>query len=291
MRIVGEIERVSAITQGEFRARFADRDVPVVIAGGVRDWPAVERWNVAYLTGLLGDTLVRHKLSSTHQHPDFHQPTLGAMFARGESRFDELLTAMTTGPRAERSRRIFTGDEQFVLQRRDGTTTLAPELAPLYADVNLPGLFDAERLYTVWAWFSGAGVRTWLHYDNNGCHNLNGQVLGQKSCLLFAPGELARVYPFPLDGPNPAHNCAAVDVDAPALALHPDFARAEAWHAELGPGDLLFIPVWWLHTFSHTGNLNANVNFWWRPEHERDNAVSRWQARVDECLAAKRGTR
>ena len=291
MRILGDVQRVAGITPEEFRARFADRDVPVVIAGGVRDWPAVERWNADYLSELLGTTLVRHKLSSTHQHPDFHQPTLGGMFARGESRFVDLLTAMTTGPRAERSRRIFTGDEQFVLQRRDGVTTLAPELAPLYSDVKLPALFDPERLYTVWAWFSGPGVRTWLHYDNNGCHNLNGQILGQKTCLLFAPEQLTRVYPFPLEGTNPAHNCAAVDVEAPDLAAHPEFAQAEAWRAELGPGDLLFIPVWWLHTFSHTGDLNANVNFWWRSEHERDNAVSRWQTRVDERLAAKRAAR
>jgi len=291
MRILGEIERISDLTVGEFTARFADRDVPVVIAGGVRGWPALERWNAAYLTEILGDTVVRHKQSSTHQHPDFHQPTLGAMFARGESRFADLLTAMTTGPRAERSRRIFTGDEQFVLQRRNGVTTLSPELGPLYADVAPPPLFDPERLYSVWAWFSGPGVRTWLHYDNNACHNLNGQILGKKSCFLFAPSELERLYPFPLDGKNPAHNCCEVDVDAPDLARHPDFADAEAWHAELTAGDLLFIPVWWLHTFSHTGDLNANVNFWWRPERERDCEVSRWQKRIEARFAAKQAAR
>jgi lysine-specific demethylase 8 len=291
MRIVGEIARVSELTAHAFGAHFADRDVPVVITGGARHWPAVERWNAEYLRSLLGETVLRHKQSTTHQHPDFHQPTLAGMFARGESRFADLLNALTTGPRSERSRRIFTGDEQFVLQRRNGTTTLAPELAPLYADVTPPALFDPERLYSVWAWFSGPGVRTWLHYDNNGCHNLNGQILGQKSCLLWAPSELSRVYPFPLEGPNPAHNCAAVDVDAPDLVAHPRFADAEAWHAELRPGDLLFIPAWWLHTFSHTGDLNANVNFWWKPAQERDNEVTRWQKRVDERLAELRSAR
>jgi hypothetical protein len=211
------------------------------------------------------------------------------MFARGQGRFSELLAAMTQGPREERARRIFTGDEQFVLQRRSGITTLAPELAPLYADVVPPVLFDLDRLYTVWAWFSGPGVRTWLHYDNNGCHNLNGQILGKKRCWLFAPRELPRVYPFAVGGQNPAHNCAAVDVDAPDLGLHPRFADAEALQAELVPGDLLFIPAWWLHTFSHTGELNSNVNFWWKPEQERDNEVSRWQRTVEASLTAKPG--
>ncbi|HEV8547916.1 MAG TPA: cupin-like domain-containing protein [Polyangiaceae bacterium] len=279
---MGEIERVRGVGRGEFEARFAARDVPVVIEAGAADWPAVARWNVEYLARLVGDTVVRYKQSSTHQHPDFHQPTLGGMFARGQSRLSELLDFITQGPRDTRSHRIFTGDEQFVLQRRHGVTTLAPELAPLYADVSVPPLFDAERLYTVWAWFSGPGVRTWLHYDNNGCHNLNGQILGEKQCLLFAPSELPRVYPFAPGGGNPAHNCAAVDVEAPDLAAYPRFAEAGAWHAELHPGDLLFIPAWWLHTFSHTGRFNSNVNFWWKPEQERDNEVSRWQKSVEE---------
>jgi lysine-specific demethylase 8 len=291
MRICGEIERVKSLARGEFEARFADADRPVVIEGGVRDWPAVARWNAPYLASLIGDTVVRYKQSSTNQHPDFHQPTLGAMFARGESRFSELLESITTGPRERRSHRIFTGDEQFVLQRRNGVTTLSPELAPVYADVTPPPLFDPERLYSVWAWFSGPGVRTWVHYDNNGCHNLNGQILGKKSCFLFAPSELERLYPFPLEGKNPAHNCGAVDVDAPDLTLHPRYAEAEAWHADLTAGDLLFIPVWWLHTFSHTGELNSNVNFWWRPERERDNEVSRWQRRIDAHFAAKQAAR
>jgi Cupin-like domain len=282
MRILGEIERVRRLERGKFEARFASRDVPVVIEGGAADWPAVTRWSAEYLARLVGDTVVRYKQSSTHQHPDFHQSTLGGMFARGQSRFSELFDFMTSGPRETRSHRIFTGDEQFVLQRRDGVTTLAPELAPLYADVNVPALFDPARLYTVWAWFSGAGVRTWLHYDNNGCHNLNGQILGQKQCWLFAPSELSRVYPFAPGGKNPAHNCAAVDVETPDLAAHPRFAEAGAWHAELRAGDLLFIPAWWLHTFSHTGDFNSNVNFWWKPEQERDCDVSRWQKSVDE---------
>ena len=289
MRILGDIPRVSSLSRSEFEKRFANRDAPVVIEGGVASWPALGRWSVEYLSSLLGDTIVRYKQSSTHQHPDFHQTTLGGMFARGQSRFAELLRAMTTGPREERAHRIFTGDEQFVLQRRNGVTTLAPELAPLYADVTLPNLFDAERLYTVWAWFSGPGVRTWLHYDNNGCHNLNGQILGHKRCLLFAPSELSGLYPFPPGGPNPAHNCAAVDVEAPDLALHPRYAHTQAWSAELGPGDLLFIPAWWLHTFSHTGDMNANVNFWWKPEDARDNDVSRWQERVDSRLTVAPG--
>jgi hypothetical protein len=281
MRVIGEIERVTNLSLAAFEERFERLDRPVVIEGGASTWRATKTWSLESLRQRLGTTRLRYKRSASHQHPDFHQSTLAAMFAREEAPFSEFLDAITTGPREERAHRIFTGDEQFVLERRDGVTRQNPELSALYADVELPTLVPADRLYTVWAWFSGPGARTWLHYDNNACHNLNAQILGKKECWLFSPDELERLYPFPLDGKNPAHNCCAVDVEAPDLALHPAFADAKAEHASLAPGDLLFIPVWWLHTFSHLGDLNANVNFWWRPETIRDNPVSRWQSQVD----------
>jgi hypothetical protein len=287
MRVVREVERRPALTRAEFEASFEEVDRPVVIAGGAAAWRANQTWNEALLRERLGTTVVAFKQSTTHQHPDFHQPTLAGMFARGSAPFGALLDAMLHGPEAERARRIFTGDEEFVLRRRNGVTEENPKLMALYRDVELPPYFAPERLYTVWAWFSGKGPRTWLHYDNNGCHNLNAQILGKKECWLLPPSELAKTYPYPLDGKNPAHNCCAVDVEAPDAALHPLFADAEAEHAELEPGDLLFIPAWWLHTFTHLGSLNANVNFWWKPAQERDNAVSRWQASVDAHALAK----
>jgi hypothetical protein len=278
MRVSGEVERVRELSPEDFAARFERVDRPVVIEGGARSWRATKTWNAESLRARLGTTVIRYKQSTSHQHPNFHETTLAAMFARGEAPFAEFLDSVTSGPPASRAQRVFTGDEQFVLERRDGSTRQNAALAPLYADVELPPFFDAERLYTVWAWFSGQGARTWLHYDNNACHNLNGQILGRKECWLFAPSELERLYPFPPGGKNPAHNCCAVDVEAPDLALHPAFADARAEHALLEAGDLLFIPVWWVHTFSHLGELNANVNFWWKPESNRDNEVSRWQA-------------
>ena len=128
------------------------------------------------------------------------------MFARGRCSFAEFVRRVTSGPEDERARALFTGDEQFVLRRRDAVTTINPVLAPLLRDVEVPQLFPEQQLYSVWSWFSGRGVRTWLHYDNNGCHNLNAQVSGRKHCSLYAPEELPRLHPFVLGASNPAYN-------------------------------------------------------------------------------------
>jgi len=276
MRIVRTADRISA-DPAAF-APFERGDLPVVIEGALAGWPALARWSPAYLSERVGDVRIRYKRSTTGAHPDFHQPTLAAMFATGEATLRELCAAVT----ADRSGgRLFTGDEKFLARRRDGTTAIDPELAPLYADVALPAVVPPDRLYTVWPWLSGAGVRTWLHYDNNGCHNLNAQITGAKDCVLIDPGQLERLAMFPPGAPNPAVNCSAIDVHAPDLARFPELAGVEAIAAHLEPGDLLFIPAWWLHAFVHTGGFNTNVNFWWKPDAARDNPVARRQAAIE----------
>jgi hypothetical protein len=265
------------------------RDEPLVIRGGVASSPAVGRWSPEYLARRLGPIEVAYKTSSSNAHPDFRVQGLPGMFARQRAPLERFLALIGSGPRSERARYLFTGDEQFLLRRRAGQTSIAPELAPLLADLVTPALFQEERLYTVWAWLSGPGVRTWLHYDNNGCHNLNAQICGRKRCMLYAPDELARLHPFPLGGPNPAHNCSRIDVERPDGDLRID-ASVQAWHAELEAGDLLFIPAWWFHTFEHLGEFNANVNYWWRPSRPTWNAVAARQAVVDAVMAAKLDT-
>ena len=203
------------------------------------------------------------------------------MFARAHPPFGELLHSITTGPEADRARHLFTGDEQFLMRRRGNVTSIDPGLEPLLADIEVPAAVPESRLQTVWAWFSGPGVRTWLHYDNNGCHNLNAQVTGQKRCALYPPEELARLQPFLLGGSNPAHNCSAIDVERPSAELAAGLAAARSWQAELSAGDLLFIPAWWWHTFAHLAPFNSNVNFWWKPARPSWNVVAARQAFLD----------
>jgi len=264
---------------------------PLLIAGGARHYRAFACWSIEYLSDICGQVEIQFKSSSSNAHPDFRQPTLAQMFARGSAPFGEFLRGLVSGPAHERARRLFTGDEQFLLRRRRGTETIHPELGRLLDDVEVPALFARERLHTVWSWFSGLGVRTWLHYDNNGCHNLNAQITGHKRCALYPPSELARMHPFVLGGDNPAHNCSAIDVEAPQPAFADDLADARVWHAEVLAGDLLFIPAWWFHTFEHLGELNSNVNFWWRPERPQWNATAARQALLDAASSAELGER
>lgn len=282
MRIVGEIERVGQpIGAAELATRFVAPERPVVLAGAASDWPAVRTWSPAVLVDKLGDIELPYKESRSHRHPDFRQTDLSVIFARGRQRLRPFLDAITKGPVGERSRRLFTGDEKFLLRRRDGQTTVDPELAPLLDDVRVPAQLPADNLYTMWAWMSGPGVFTWLHYDNNGCHNLNAQITGRKRCVLFPPEALDQMALFPPGGANPAVNCSQIDLEDPDLHRFPAFRDAEGLTATIEAGDLLFIPAWWFHAFWHLGDFNSNVNFWWTPERPpHPNPVSQREERL-----------
>lgn len=273
MRIAGQIPRVELASAAEFHERFVAKCEPVILAGAARDFPAL-RWTRESLSRELGSVPVRYKQSRSHRHPDFGATTLGEMFKTGSGTFAEFLDLIADGTPSERARYLFTGDEQFVLRRRDGNTELNQALSALLRDAPIPELVPADALYTVWGWFSGPGVRTSLHYDNNGCHNLNAQLLGRKRCVLFAPGELAHVHLFD-PNENPATNCSAIDVEQPDYARYPAFRDAAALEGELEAGDLLFIPVHFLHSFRHLGELNANLNYWWKPELSPDDPIAR----------------
>lgn len=255
---------------------------PVVIEGGAAHLEACSRWSPEYLVERVGSVHIDFKLSASHCHPNFRASTLGEMFARGHGTVAELIEQVTTGEPNERARRLFTGDERFLLRKRGDSVEVDKELAVLLDDVSVPPLFAPERLYTVWGWLSGAGVHTWLHYDNNGCHNLNAQITGHKRCVLYPPSALPHMRPFALGGDNPAYNCCAVDIDREPDAL----AGIEGYEAELHPGDLLFIPRYWFHAFDHLGQFNTNVNFWYLPERPAHNAVAVRQALIDAASRA-----
>ena len=66
--------------------------------------------------------------------------------------------------------------------------------------------------------------------------------------------------------------------------------HALGYEAALEPGDLLFIPACWFHSFRHLGHFNANVNYWWKPERSTLNAVAVRQRLIDTVAAAGIGT-
>jgi hypothetical protein len=93
-------------------------------------------------------------------------------------------------------------------------------------------------------WMGHEGVIANTHYDRS--HNFFVQVVGTKRWLLYPPSSWTMLYLFP--SLHPHYHQTQVDYDDPDLQAYPFFSYLRpAFEVILHPGDILYIPPYWLH--------------------------------------------
>uniref|UniRef100_A0A7S1U632 JmjC domain-containing protein n=1 Tax=Phaeomonas parva TaxID=124430 RepID=A0A7S1U632_9STRA len=105
-----------------------------------------------------------------------------------------------------------------------------------------------DELIMPMLWLSQPGVVAQAHYDKS--HNFVTQVLGNKRWLIFPPFQHFRLYQYP--HLHPSYKQSQVDFAAPDLKRFPSFRGAQALEAEVGPGDVLYMPPYWFHRVETT---------------------------------------
>jgi hypothetical protein len=283
--VTPSVQRVCNPTPAQFFESFVRTQTPVVLTGTSETKYLLDAMQPASVSAMTRGRQFQFKFSASGAHPNFRGSDLAAMFARESMTFAEFFERLRVTDTDEQTRRIFTGDEHYLWRVRDGSKAMNPDFGELAHIVQAPPYVPSERVYSVWVWFSGKGARTWLHYDNNACHNLNLQVCGAKRCILLPPQTLSELAFYEPGGHVPAYNCSSVDVESAASkALIEGLPHYDAL---LEQGDLLFIPAHWIHTFVHEGDYNANVNFWWQPDAAQeplvhDNPVAERETRLPQ---------
>lgn len=107
-------------------------------------------------------------------------------------------------------------------------------------------------------WITPAQTSSPTHQDLY--ENLYGVVHGAKRFYLYPPRPRGVMYPHsPL---SRAPNIARVNPERPDYDRFPRFREAHPVVADLGPGDMLFLPSLWWHYVS-TSEASIAVNFWW----------------------------
>ncbi|MEA9586639.1 cupin-like domain-containing protein [Xanthomonas sp. WHRI 10064A] len=143
-------------------------------------------------------------------------------------------------------------------------------LASLPIDAHLPG-FAAGNALDVSADGNAVPPSIWIgnrviascHFDAP--NNLAVCAVGQRRFTLFAPEQVANLYPGPLEPTPGGQVVSMVDVINPDLARYPRMADAlsQARTAVLEPGDAIFIPSMWWHHVQSLQPFNVLVNYWW----------------------------
>ena len=236
-----EVPRVERPSRREFEERFLFPQRPVIISGAMEGWPARERWTNDYLTEKVGARNVR---------PNYPKKRL---INTPPMKLTEYIDLLAGGA---------ISDGQLYAAAMPIRTTL-PELWP---DVRFPPFVDEDKYRHVNFWFGPGNNFTPLHYDPS--NNFLAQIRGRKQVILCPPGEIARLYPFPFryaDNPFSYHatHFSQVNVLSPDLTRFPAWAHADRALLEFGPGDMLFIPLYWWHAVWGI-DQNMSINYWWR---------------------------
>jgi hypothetical protein len=246
IKITFEVPRVERPSRREFEERFLFPQRPVIITGAMEDWPARERWTNDYLTEKVG---ARTIVSWTKAHQSLSDPKkdptrAGQRAPMKLAEYIDLLAGTT----------ISDGNRYAALVP---IRTALPELWP---DVRFPPFVDEGKYRRVNFWLGPGNTFTPLHYDT--ANNFLAQIRGRKQVILCPAGEIARLYPFPFS--YWANRFSQVDVLSPDLTRFPAWADADRTLLELGPGEMLFIPLFWWHAVSSM-EQTISINYWWRP--------------------------
>ena len=94
------------------------------------------------------------------------------------------------------------------------------------------------------------------HFDNS--RNMVAEVAGVRRWLMAAPKECQHAYLYPTDHPSGRHT--QVDWSNPDLTKFPLFEQLKATEVLLMPGEVLYVPSWWIHSIVNLGmNIQCNT--------------------------------
>lgn len=238
-----EVPRVERPTRREFEERFLFPHRPVIVSGAMEGWPARERWTNDYLTEKVGARTVRP--SKAHA---------GTHLYNARNRISDTASPMKLAEYIDLLAGGAISDGQLYITQ----FPIKTELPELWPDVRFPLFVDEDKYVAVNFWFGPGNNVTPLHYDL--ANNFLTQIRGRKHVILCPPREIARLYPFPIG--YQGNHISQVNVASPDLTQFPAWADADRALLELGPGDMLFIPVYWWHAVWGI-DQNMSINYWW----------------------------
>ncbi len=132
---------------------------------------------------------------------------------------------------------------------------------------HLPGLLPPEALPLlpnvqprIWI---GNRTRVQTHYDP--VENIACLAAGRRRFTLFAPDQLKNLYIGPLYKTIAGAPTSLASLEDPDFERFPRLheALANAWYADLEPGDAIYIPYFWWHHVQSLTPFNILVNYWW----------------------------
>ena len=218
---LSEIERVKNISKADFYNNYVRKQKPLVIEQLTADWPAYEKWRLAYIKDIAGDKTVPLYDDRPVSHKDkFNE-------AHAEMKMSDYIDLLEKQPT---NYRIF-------------LYNLMKEVPALKADFKWPdiGLRLVKQLPMLF--FGGENSKVFMHYDIDYSNILHFHFHGTKQCIIFAPDQT----PFLYKVPHALISREDIDFDNPDFYRWPALAKAKGYVTRLNHGEMLYMPEGYWH--------------------------------------------
>jgi hypothetical protein len=243
--------RAEGITNQAFLDGFYALNRPLIIAGEITGWPALQKWTPDYLGAKLAGRFIEVQAGRTASAQYERRKDDHAQIMPFETFMDRI-----TGPALEAN-----GAQNDIYLTAYNSRANREALAPLCEDMGvLPKLLQqTDPSDGGMMWIGPGGAFTPLHHDLT--NNLFVQIVGAKRFVMAPATALPNMY-------NDQHVFSEIsDVKDPNLNLghYPKLARVKFHEFILNPGEILFIPIgWWHQVTSLDFSVSATyTNFLW----------------------------
>lgn len=249
------IAEYTTVSAEQFFTEIVPLQQPVVIRGFADNWPLVNAGRqspvefVAYLNRFYRGSKARMVVAPPAANKRFYynEDMTDINYLTGEERVDLFLG------------RLLELIDRAVYPAISMQNARIADILPGLEVENNSGFFSEvePRL-----WLGNEGIVS-AHYD--GSDNLACVIAGQRRFVLFPPSETCHLYPGPLNFTPAGAPTSLVDLNNPDFDRYPLFqqALANAYCAELKPGDAIFIPMLWWHHVESLAKVNGLMNYWW----------------------------
>ncbi|KAG2463016.1 HIF1N inhibitor, partial [Polypterus senegalus] len=242
-----------------------DNEEPVVLTDTNLVYPAL-KWDIDYLQENIGGGDFSVYCAKTHKFLYYDEKKMSnfenftPMSRRLEMKFCEFVERMQ---RAEE-----TGHGERLYLQQTLNDTVGRKIVVDFLGFNWNWINKQQAKHN-WGQLTSnllligmEGNVTPAHYDEQ--QNFFAQIKGYKRCILFPPDQFDRLYPFPVH--HPCDRQSQVDFENPDYEKYPNFKNVIGYEAVVGPGDVLYIPMYWWHHIESllNGGTTITVNFWYK---------------------------
>ncbi|KRZ12872.1 tRNA wybutosine-synthesizing protein 5, partial [Trichinella pseudospiralis] len=194
--------------------------------------------------------------ASVHVSTD---PKLNFLRRNFEYKILKLKTLVQRCSQNEQTEFFFSKSEKYYMRalgsnHRKDATRIETDFPYLMPDLQLPFLFDKEKIFSSVLRISSAEIQIWTHYDI--MDNILLQIVGRKRVVLFDPSQIPYLY---LKGDKSK----VINIDDLESTEFPKFQRAIRNEGILYPGDVLYIPALWFHNTTAV-DFSISVNVFWK---------------------------